>query len=127
MWKVYLWVYSIVAGLGSIIILSKFSTSTFAELLGPVETLIIIAGIYSYVYKKKIFSPRTALVLFWWFIVTAVLSFLRALNVLSIPQPLNFLFETGVEYTLISLIIGVLFTAPGIYIFYKLAYQNVKS
>lgn len=75
-WKIYFWIYLALTlfGLFGFYGLIKTESIRFGDILSLVISVLGVIGLYSYIYKKRIFSGKIWIVLFWILVANLVLS-----------------------------------------------------
>jgi len=119
-WKVYWWLTVVVT---VIVILSlAFTDNSFLDLIAFVNWIIAVAGLYSFLFKKKIFHSNFWLYFFWFNIIydLAYLAYGLAPND-PIIKNLAFLDYGNAPAPPIIYLIFSLLNIPMLYAFYKLA------
>ena len=122
-WKVYFWIWGSLTLIGLISFggLAPWTAGVWFEV---VTSLLVLIGLYAYVFEKKMLSVVLWKTLFW------LLSFSWTFNAIYMFTPLNEYFAipeyltSGIEYSGEMLIFAYLLTAPALWSIYKLAYQK---
>lgn len=122
-WKIYFWVYSVLLiALGLIVYGTKrvWLPVHFVE-IGM--SILVVLGLYSFVYRKKLASGTFWKIVFWFFMTSALLEILYKFTSFDLLSSILESKERPREYLVVSLLIGI----PYLYAFYKLGNSAVKE
>lgn len=127
-WKFYFWFYIIFSfiGLFGFYGFAKSDSIKFGDVLGIINSVVAGIGLYSYVYKKKIFSMNFWRVIFWLsminFILEILITYTPLGNIIRLP---DFLISSTPESNyFISQVFGWITIFPLYFAIYKLGQKN---
>lgn len=122
-WKIYFWVYAIFTGFG-ILAYTKYIPWTLGDILDLFLGVVSVLAVYTYVYKKSLFTNQFWKVSFWVLIITTALGVLYDLTVLKTLIPLPGFLQTQIQTDAGGYIFGLILVAPALYAHYKLVYTK---
>lgn len=126
-WKVYFWTILVLAIMGTLFGYGTKTMWTLGDWLDIGVSVLSLCGLYSFVYKKKMFEQKVWLYIFW--VSTVMLAFYLVYfftplhQTLMIPEFIKSSSYTSGQLVLVDLIIS----APTIYALYFLAYPQAKK
>lgn len=124
-WKIYFWIITIISIIGLFGLLGH-SPLIFGDLIGFVLNVLMLIGVYAYVFKKKIFSASIWKIIFW---LNVILFVIAIVDLYFLPgftkQYLSFL-ESKVSSAASSgaIVFTLVLTLPTLYAMYKLGYEK---
>lgn len=122
-WKIYFWILLILSIIGFVGTLSKISSFTLADWRGAIESIIVVMGVYSFVFQKNIIASKNWLLIFWYLVIAWSLDIVHSLGINF--GPLDLLFKiTIVDGGFLMAASSILLAAPGLYTIYKLSLQK---
>lgn len=124
LWKIYFWIILVLVGLGVLATFVDTSNLKAGDWSSLVEGVILTAGIFSFVFAKKIFSNKVWQVIFFLLIGVLILDTIhRFAPSAEIKQLLSFR-AVEEEVPLTFLLIGQALFIPAYYTIYQLAFKN---
>ncbi|RJP45765.1 MAG: hypothetical protein C4584_02800 [Armatimonadetes bacterium] len=125
-WKIYFWILLILSVVGLFGLLSgpRFA---FADIVGFIFNIVVLVGLYAYIYKKNIWHPLIWKVAFWIWVVFSVEMFLE-LYILSedFINKYLFVFKSNLSYSEFEVLLSWLLAAPAIYVLYILSKKKSR-
>jgi hypothetical protein len=129
-WKVYFWVnaiFLILAALGYF----SYTSLKIADLIEVSALTLIMIGLYSYVFKKPVFSTNFWQKFLWLSVALTLFDLLNfSLNLESNPLINQLLISQTMEGDFISpgtYLFSLIISIPAIYAIYKLGYPTNSS
>lgn len=122
-WKIYFWILLALSVIGSVGALDKISFFNLAEWRGIIENILVIIGVYSFVFKKNIIASKHWSLIFWYLVIAWSLDVIHSFGI-SFGQ-LDIIFKmTVIDGGFLTVVSSILLTIPGLYAIYKLSLQK---
>lgn len=123
-WKIYFWVFVPLIILTDLFSFTELSRWEGGNWSGKVEDLLLILGLYSYVFAKKLFSANIWKLIFWLLIGVWVLDTIYYnVHVGLVSQFLSFRARTD-NPSLVEQLIGFALSVPMIYALYQIGFKD---
>lgn len=123
-WKIYFWIYTILTVPGIIFIYGKLSEWLLVDALEVGTSIAAILALYSYVYKKKIFSRSVWQIFFWVSVASSTIEILYKYTAFNF---LSSLLESRMVTSGQEILLGIALSLPIYYAAYQLAYKKASS
>ena len=126
-WRVYLWVFFVIPCLMFPTLLLDIGKWTFYDYFSNISIVILLAGLYSYIFKKMILSALLWKYYFWFSIIFTTLEaffYLGLRNYFILPDYLRSHSDTGEDIPIILYIVFMVAFLPLYYPLYKIAYDK---
>jgi len=120
-WKVYFWIILVMSVLGLVFGYGRMQTWPLASWIEIVGSIILLLGLYAYVYKKKILKPSFWNIFFWLMIFSTVFAIMWAFTPIKTVLPLPGWFSSKVITAGVELLLGVVISIPNYYAIYRLS------
>ena len=120
-WKVYFWIILVMSVLGLVFGYGRMQTWPLASWIEIVGSIILLLGLYAYVYKKKILKPSFWNIFFWFLIFSTVFDIMWAFTPIKTVLPLPGWFSSKVITAGVELLLGVVISIPNYYAIYRLS------
>lgn len=123
-WKIYFWFFTVFTIIGLFSLL-QYSPLAIGDIVVVILNIVLIVGLYAFVFKKYIFSPRIWKIIFWIIIIFLVETFLE-LYVLPkdfVNNYLSFL-KSNMPFSESDALLGWLISLPILYAIYKLSTKD---
>ena len=123
-WKIYAWIYVVIIGVGTLVLISKIGSWDFASWEGTIEGLLLAIGAFVFAYKKQLFNEVAwkvifIAILFFW--VAGIISYttnVQFLNFLKVNT--DVLGEHGIGAVLFTIIVSI----PALIAIYKMGFRK---
>lgn len=126
-WKTYFWINLVAFFSTQILILSKTSDPKIGDLVSLIVYGLVILGLYSYSFKKRVFPNIFWSRFFWFYLVYIVILQIypyspldNLLKYTNIFTPLSDQYKTSLIANLMVYILASPIIFPGFYALYKL-------
>lgn len=126
MWKSYYYIYLILTVLGMFILLPQLSSLNFAGWESIIESILLVLGTYSFVYKRSMFSKKI------WastFIVLLIIWFLQLIfyaNSFPTITPMLSFLKTSYPQNYGELAFSIFLSIPALVAIYKIGFNKNK-
>ncbi|OGC56088.1 hypothetical protein A3H26_01555 [candidate division WWE3 bacterium RIFCSPLOWO2_12_FULL_36_10] len=120
-WKVYFWIILVMSVLGLVFAYGRMQTWSLASWIEIVGSIILLLGLYAYVYKKKILKPSFWNIFFWFLIFSTVFDIMWAFTPIKTVLPLPSWLSSEVITNGVELLLGVAISIPNYYAIYRLS------
>jgi heme/copper-type cytochrome/quinol oxidase subunit 4 len=125
-WKIYFWIYLVLTLLGLPQLLSLLPVLNFAAWEGVFENIVLVLGLYSFVFKTQVFSKKTWRMIFYIILVAWILQLIYNLHLSSaIDSYLNFV-DVQV-FGLFAFLFSIIISIPALYSIYLLGFTSEKK
>ncbi len=126
-WKTYFWVNFVILILGLFGLIEN-APLKFIDLFGLGLNIVLLFGLYSFVFGKKLFSASIWNITFW---IATVLNIEALLEIYVLPKPfidqyLWFL-KSSIAISPSWILFGILFMLPNLYAIYQLGQEKQKK
>ena len=120
-WKVYFWIILVMSVLGLVFAYGRMQTWSLASWIEIVGSIILLLGLYAYVYKKKILKPSFWNIFFWFLIFSTVFDIMWAFTPIKTVLPLPSWLSSEVITNGVEFLLGVAISIPNYYAIYRLS------
>jgi len=122
-WKIYFWIYAVLSAIGLLVLLPQLSTFNFATYEGLLESILLVIGTYTFIYKKHIIPNIWKIIFFLMLIVWAIQLIYYSNAIPSITPYLRF-FETSISQGYGTVVFTMIISIPAIFAVYKLGFSK---
>ena len=119
-WKIYFGIYALLTVVGTIALLASLGRFTWVDYISIVCNYLLVIGLYSYTFKKRIFTPDTWRYLFIINVLFYLLSLIQMYGPTPIASMINSYLPSSIEADPSTQIFVLLFTIPSLYAIYSL-------
>jgi len=120
-WKVYFWIMLVLSVIGLVFVYGSMQTWGLASLIEIVGSIILLLGLFAYVYKKKILKPSFWNIFFWLMVFNTVFAIMWAFTPIKTVLPEPSWFSSQVTTTGVELLLGIVLYIPNYYAIYCLS------
>ena len=107
--------------IGLVFVYGSMQTWGLASLIEIVGSIILLLGLFAYVYKKKILKPSFWNIFFWFLIFSTVFDIMWAFTPIKTVLPLPSWLSSEVITNGVELLLGVAISIPNYYAIYRLS------
>lgn len=129
-WKIYFWIIATLMGLGYFFILMSEPTLTPRDILQLGGEILIMIGLYSYVFKKETFPQVFWKYFFWiWIVIDTIIAFIYRYTELRDNPVMQLLYKSSESFdaSIFAYLFGLILYIPALYALYRLAYPLKKT
>lgn len=124
LWKIYFWAYTILTLIGLIFVYGRKSSWAFVDFLDVLSSVIIVFAVYSYVYKKEMFTQKFWDISLKLMIVSTILEILYKFTNFNL---LSSLLESREVTNGQDVLIGLIISLPALYALQQLGRLTKKA
>lgn len=131
-WKIYFWIVAVLTFIGTLALLfgfegNSFNIFSFGDWIGYIIEIILLFGLYAFVFQKKTGSEQLWKLVVWIVAASYVVGFSGLIFPETTDKLLPFLKSNLPEIPTDEAVFYTLLSLPQIYAIYKLGYPQKKK
>lgn len=120
LWKIYFYIYLVLTLLSVVILLPSISSWKFSIYESVIESIFLLIGLYSYIFRKKLFSKKSWQYIFCGILIIWILDTIRSFTNLPILAFLDNYSDWNAQEVFFSIIISI----PALVSIYRLGFPK---
>ena len=124
LWKIYFWIYSILTIIGLLVLIQYLVNFNLADWLSGLESILLVLGLYSYIFGKKIFSKKVWKIVFWVMLVFWIQTLLDIFVLSGMIEKLLPFLKISIPISSAEAVMSIIISLPGLLAIYRLGYKK---
>lgn len=119
-WKIYFWIYIVISVIGVIGLTQLISNFAFGDWIGFAQSILLVIGLYSYLFNKKVFSKKVWMIIYWVTVISWVQTLLDVFVLSGMIENLLPFLKMNTPITTTDAVISIAISIPALLAIYRL-------